>query len=248
VKFGKQRTEVLHGPQPSTRAASEDGQAENVLGPTGPDTLPAGRAAARHITRCKGKIPSYIEEAEEVAMLFVRKAEFARLRGVSRAALTTWQQKGFLVLSADGRVDVEASNALLDARPSVHNGGQCSPPSWQAWKAASGPKGAGAGTIAPGLSEPTAAAPDWTTAEAIRRKESSNALLKQLEYDQKSGRLLAADEVAATWRGHITDARKRLLTVPSRVGARIAHLSRTEIETIDREIRDALADLVGGPA
>jgi hypothetical protein len=99
-------------------------------------------------------------------------------------------------------------------------------------------------TIALAASE-AIAEPSWTTAEAIRRKESSNALLKQLEYDQKCGRLLPADEVAATWRAHITDARKRLLTVPSRCAARIAHLSRAEIETIDREIRDALQDLAG---
>jgi hypothetical protein len=85
----------------------------------------------------------------------------------------------------------------------------------------------------------------WSTSRAIQKKETANALLKQLEYDQKSGRLLPADEVASIWNVHITDARKRLLTVPSRVGARIAHLSRAEVEVIDREIRDAITDLSG---
>jgi phage terminase Nu1 subunit (DNA packaging protein) len=173
----------------------------------------------------------------EFAMTIVHKTEFARLRGVSRAALTAWQQKGFLVLSLDGkRVDVEASNALLDARPAVHKGGICSPTSAERKQRS---------PAAPASVIPDAPVGSWSTAEAIRRKESANALMRQLEYEQKSGRLLPADEVEALWRGHITDARKRLLTVPSRVCARIAHLSRAEVEVIDREIRDALCDLCG---
>jgi hypothetical protein len=164
----------------------------------------------------------------------VHKSEYARRRGVHRSAITIWQRKGFLVFSEDGRlVNVEASDALLDARPAVHNGGVCSPPSGSA---KSDPT-----TPAPVKS----AAPDWTTAEAIRRKESANALMRQLEYELKTGRLLPADEVEALWRGHVTDARKRLLTVPSRCASRLSHLSRAEVEVIDREIRDALQDLVG---
>jgi len=162
--------------------------------------------------------------------------------------ITSWQKRGFLVFSDDGRlVDVEASNKLLDARPAVHNGGVCSPPSGEAKKGAKTRKGTPAPVIAP---PPVAdAAPcsstNWTTAEAIRRKESANALMRQLEYEQKAGRLLPADEVEALWRGHITDARKRLLTVPSRCASRLSRLSKAEVQAIDREIRDALQDLAG---
>ena len=175
-------------------------------------------------------------------MTFVRKAEYARHRGVSRAALTAWQHKGQLVLSADGLVDVEASDALLDARPAVHNGGVCSSPSRpipqhiKSAKLVDCPASQAQASPAPQES--------WTTAEAISRKESANALMRQLEYEQKTGRLLPADEVEP-WRGHVTDARKRLLTVPSRCASRMAHLSRAEIEIIDREIRDALQELSG---
>ena len=67
--------------------------------------------------------------------------------------------------------------------------------------------------------------------------------MRQLEFEIKSGRMLDADVAESLWRGHITDARKRLLTVPSRCASRLSHLSRAEVEVIDREIRDALADL-----
>jgi len=175
-------------------------------------------------------------------MTFVRKAEYARHRGVSRAALTAWQHKGFLVLNGK-LVDVEGSDKLLDARPAVFNGGVCSPLSGAVPQYRKSAKLVDC--PAPQAQAPQAPQESWTTAEAIRRKESANALMRQLEYEQRTGRLLPADEVEALWRGHVTDARKRLLTVPSRCASRMAHLSRAEIEIIDREIRDALADLAG---
>ena len=41
------------------------------------------------------------------------RAEFARHRGVSKACVTQWAGAGRLVLMADGKVDVEASEARL---------------------------------------------------------------------------------------------------------------------------------------
>jgi phage terminase Nu1 subunit (DNA packaging protein) len=182
---------------------------------------------------------------------FVKKIEFARIRGVTRQLLTAWQAKGLLVLSDDGRVNVEASNALLDGRPEIHKGGKCSAPSPESVrKAASARKPARtAETRAVAVVAPTPPDDDpderWTTAEAIRRKESAVAKLKQLEFEQRAGRLLDATEVDSTWRGYLTDLRKRMLTIPSRCGARLSHLSRSEVAVIDKEVRDALQELSG---
>jgi hypothetical protein len=63
---------------------------------------------------------------------FVKKAEFARQRGVSRAALTAWSARGLLVLSDTGLVNVEESNVRLDERPEIYRGGQSSLPSKEA--------------------------------------------------------------------------------------------------------------------
>jgi phage terminase Nu1 subunit (DNA packaging protein) len=84
----------------------------------------------------------------------------------------------------------------------------------------------------------------YSDAKALR--ETYLARMARLEFLAKSGRLLDADEVQSVWTAHLTDCRKRLLTVPSRCGARIAHLSRAEVDVIDREIRDALMELAGG--
>ena len=170
--------------------------------------------------------------------------------------ITSWQRRGFLIFSDDGRlVNVEASDKLLDARPAVHNGGTCSPSSEALTGAIRSPRASEAGQETLGAAKAITASKsiahnarpyqEWTTAEAIRHKESANARLRELEFEQRAGRLLPADEVESLWRGHITDARKRLLTVPSRCASRLSHLSRAEVEVIDREIRDALQDLVG---
>jgi hypothetical protein len=131
---------------------------------------------------------------------FVKKAEFARLRHVSRAALTAWSARGFLVIAEDGRVDVEASNARLDERPEIYRGGQCSLPSTEATgKAADARLGASPAPTAPkAIREASKAtkphSENWTTAEAIRRKESAVAQLKEIEVKRQDGTYMRADD------------------------------------------------------
>ena len=56
------------------------------------------------------------------------QAEFARRRGVSRKTVTTWKGQGKLVLTADGRVDVVATEARLADQPETYRGGTASKP------------------------------------------------------------------------------------------------------------------------
>jgi hypothetical protein len=134
---------------------------------------------------------------------FVKKAEFARQRGVSRAALTAWSARGFLVLDDAGLVNVEASSARLDERPEIYRGGQCSPPSTEATKkAAVARQGASPAPTAPTAPKAIREASKgtnphsekWTTAEAIRRKESAVAQLKELEVKRQAGTYMRSDD------------------------------------------------------
>jgi len=61
--------------------------------------------------------------ADAASAKFLSQAEFARRRGVSRKSVTVWKAKGLLILSADGQVDVPASNLKLRGRPYVNRGG-----------------------------------------------------------------------------------------------------------------------------
>jgi hypothetical protein len=55
--------------------------------------------------------------------ILMSQAEFARRRGVSKKTVTEWKGKGLLAMTADGKVDVEASEWSLDQRPATYRGG-----------------------------------------------------------------------------------------------------------------------------
>ena len=54
---------------------------------------------------------------------FLIQADFARRRGVSRKAVTGWKQKGLLVFSDVGLIDVEASEWNPVQRPASYRRG-----------------------------------------------------------------------------------------------------------------------------
>jgi hypothetical protein len=80
-------------------------------------------------------------------------------------------------------------------------------------------------------------------ADAKALRESYLARKAKLDFLQAQGRLLPLDAIEAKWSRIVIGARNRLLACSARIGARIAHLSKIEIETIDKEIRTALSEL-----
>jgi terminase small subunit / prophage DNA-packing protein len=54
--------------------------------------------------------------------------------------------------------------------------------------------------------------------------------------------LVPASEVESTWAGILRDVRAAMLSLPSRIQQRLPHLSATDTETIDREVRDTLTE------
>jgi phage terminase Nu1 subunit (DNA packaging protein) len=51
--------------------------------------------------------------------------------------------------------------------------------------------------------------------------------------------------VEREWAAILTRLRARLLAAPSRAGQRLPHLTAHDVAALDREIRDALAELAG---
>jgi phage terminase Nu1 subunit (DNA packaging protein) len=45
------------------------------------------------------------------------------------------------------------------------------------------------------------------------------------------------------WGGVLRTIRASMLAVPSRIGARLPHLDATDLDALDREIRDALGEV-----
>ena len=180
-------------------------------------------------------------------MALMKQAEFSVRHGVSRKTVTQWKKRGWLVFEGD-LVDVVASDAMIakyrrDGVPQADAAvTQVTHPVTQAQgnnsgNASGNSQGNGVGSalphVEPSIGEeetPAEAAERIVLAagvymsmdEARRVKENYLALLNQLDYEQKAGRLIelthAERVVFETFRG----VRDAWLNWPTRVGPLIA--------------------------
>ncbi|GMO87156.1 terminase small subunit [Bradyrhizobium ottawaense] len=78
------------------------------------------------------------------------------------------------------------------------------------------------------------------------RLAAAQADLNELKAAKMRGELVEAVAVEAEWSGMLRTVRAGLLAVPSRVAARLPHLSRSDVAEIDAEIRAVLNQLGKG--
>lgn len=86
--------------------------------------------------------------------------------------------------------------------------------------------------------------PSYAQSRAIR--EAYQARLAKLEFEQKSGKLVDADEVKITWFKHIKSAQTRIMGVPAACKTRVPDLPLAVIATIEAIVREAMEDLANG--
>lgn len=171
-------------------------------------------------------------------MALVTQAEFSRVSGVSRKTVTMWKARGWLVMHA-GRVNVEASNANLKKyrREGAPNDDAPS-------RAAALARDANE-TAAQAAERIALSVAPFDLNEARRVKENYLALLNQLEYDQKSGAVVAVTDVSRVVSEQLARVRTRLLAIPSECAPQ-AHRMKTvpEVqETIRSAVTEALEEL-----
>jgi phage terminase Nu1 subunit (DNA packaging protein) len=140
------------------------------------------------------------------------QAEYARHRGKSRQYVSRLAARGILVVRG-GRVDVAASDAVLDDKPVDVE------PSPEATAA----RPAGDAT------QPAGSFAQAKTAEMIFR-----AKLRKLEYETRTGKFISADEVKVKWFQITRQIRDKLLGLPSKLAPQLAALNDM------KEIRDLL--------
>jgi hypothetical protein len=168
----------------------------------------------------------------------VSQAEFARLRGVSRATVTYWKRAGRLLLNSDGKVDVAASNELLAQRPPTYRGGKIKAPP------AEGPAADEPLPILDRTLEEIESSSSWTLAEAQRVKEIYLALLRKQEFEVERGELVEIEAVGREVERAYSIVRERLLSIPGKVSASLVGCDRAVIELKLRdEITEALTEL-----
>lgn len=97
-------------------------------------------------------------------------------------------------------------------------------------------------TPPPGRQPPTG--PSYAQSRAIR--EAYQARLAKLEFEQKSGKLISADEVKVAWIKKIKAAQTRILGIPAECKSRCSELPLAVVKVIEDVCREALEDLANG--
>lgn len=174
------------------------------------------------------------------------EAAFARRRGVTRACVTWWKGKG-LVQIIDGKVDVAASEKLLDARPAEYRGGRATGQGDNVTLPARGQRRSKkTKDQANNISLKRGSDPStWSTAEAIRMKEIASARLKQIEADTAAGLVVPIADVAKQVAAEYQVVRSALLGLASKLAHRLAAANTPEAAgaLVDQEVREMLKAL-----
>ena len=82
-------------------------------------------------------------------------------------------------------------------------------------------------------------------AEATKQRgrlAAAQANLAEIKAAKLRGELVEAAAVEAEWSGVLRSVRAGMLAVPSRVAARLPHLTKHDVAEIDTEVRAALTD------
>lgn len=158
----------------------------------------------------------------------MNRTEFGRLHGVSPAMVTEWQNRNWLVFHGDGSIDEPASSANVKryrkAKNKKQNADKVKSISIQTMDDET------ASQAADRIIQQNGA--PWGMDEALRVKENFLALLRQLEYEQKSGALVPIEEVKEVLFDEFRALRDAWLNWPTRIGPLMAADLRLEPEPV----------------
>ncbi|MEO5333838.1 MAG: hypothetical protein H7839_17635 [Magnetococcus sp. YQC-5] len=183
--------------------------------------------------------------------------EYARHRGVSHSAVEKAIKSGRIKKEADGTIDPSGADAAWERNTSPAQQRKPAPAPIPVKSAPVSDKPAPTPTNPPvppvrqppqRPAEPeagpsTAGMPNYQMSRAVR--ETYNAKLTRLEYEEKTGKLLNAEDVAKEAFALARRVRDRLLNIPSRMASVLA--SETDSKAIElllsQELRIALEEL-----
>jgi phage terminase Nu1 subunit (DNA packaging protein) len=143
--------------------------------------------------------------------------ELAAFLGLANARLRTLARDGVMVRVSRGRYDVRKSLQNYLAR--LRDGAKL---------------GGKAGPVT-----------DELKAEKLRLARQQADKI-ELHNAASRGEMVRAADVEREWANVLRDVRSTMLSVPSRVGSKLAHLSAHDVAEIDSEIKAALEGLANG--
>lgn len=153
------------------------------------------------------------------------QAEYARHRGKTRQYVSRLVKAGVVVLRG-GKIDVAASDAVLDDKPVAVEPSEVPPTS-------------------PRQTEPGGGQQPTSFAQAKLAEMVYRAKLRRLDFETRSGKLIAADEVKVKWFAVARQIRDKILAMPAKLAPQLAALTdaRGVRELMDQEITAMLRAL-----
>lgn len=188
---------------------------------------------------------------------FLRRSDYAKLRGVAASYITKLGHQGRLVLDASGKlIDVAATNALLDstddpARGGARRGGLALPEvsARLAGDDLDAPAASSASdAAAPGADQrPVPVSMETSYKLAATRERLAKARTAELELAERAGSLVRRDEVEAAVFGLARQAMEALDAIADRLSTQLAAESDPErvhalISADVRQIQQQLAE------
>ncbi|WP_339352777.1 hypothetical protein [Acinetobacter beijerinckii] len=172
----------------------------------------------------------------------MNQAQFARLHDVSKKTVTSWKNKGWVVLNPDGSVDEEQSNKNLE----LYRKEKITSDEDVDFGVTQGNEVTDLGNSAQGNAElpiDDATESKLSNKELARRLtyeklqvERERARVAKLEADVREGRLLEAEKVYQHDADVAAQLQRKLLSLPSELAVRLAAInSPAEIESSLRE-------------
>lgn len=152
--------------------------------------------------------------------------EFAERVGVSHTAVRKAIDRGEIAQEPDGSIDA-AKNAAWQPRAQARRAATAHPPPPQ---------------------EPASAIPDYSKSRAIR--EAYAARLAKLEFEERAGKLVSADEARIEQFRIARALRDRLLQLPTKIAPQLVALIADDpdvvaVETmLETELRELLSEFV----
>ncbi|KAF1027085.1 MAG: hypothetical protein GAK29_00891 [Acinetobacter bereziniae] len=184
----------------------------------------------------------------------MNQAEFARLHAVSKKTVTTWKNKGWVVLNTDGMVDVELSNKNLEQYRTIKNQTDDN----EFLSVTQGNEVTETGNDSEGNAENSDEFSDYPEtrlpAKELNRRltleklrvERERARAAKYETEVREGVLLLASEVAQHDAEVGSQLKKKLMSLPSELAVRLSAMnSPAEVENLLRsELTNALNEFL----
>jgi phage terminase Nu1 subunit (DNA packaging protein) len=174
----------------------------------------------------------------------MNQAQFARLHEVSKKTVTSWKNKGWVILNTDGSVDVELSNKNLELYRKEKN----TPDDVIDFKVTQGNEVTDSGNDSEGNPDPNDEFSGYPETKLPAKELNRRLTLEKLklereraraaEYDTaiREGRLLEADKVYQHDAEVAAQLQRKLLSLPSELAVRLSAInSPAEIESLLRE-------------